>query len=88
MLACFYLVERHQGRSHQCALGPPSVFQVRPSAFPAEAAVAGTPATATSAPVEAVSLEELAACSEQDWGVQWVGQDVTKSERPELASAK
>ncbi|EIE26853.1 electron transfer flavo protein beta-subunit:electron transfer flavo protein alpha subunit, partial [Coccomyxa subellipsoidea C-169] len=61
----------------------PRLFTVRTSAFPAEPAEASA-----SAEIEAVTQEELAAAKEMDTGSEWVGQDVSTSERPELGSAK
>ncbi|KAK9916225.1 hypothetical protein WJX75_000233 [Coccomyxa subellipsoidea] len=61
----------------------PRLFTVRTSAFPSETAEAST-----SAEIEAVSQEELAAAKGVDTGSEWVGQDVSTSERPELGSAK
>lgn len=56
------------------ALGPgPRLLTVRTTAF------AAVPATGGSAPVEAVSGEELAAARDAAGGVEWVGEDVRKS---------
>ncbi|BDA40471.1 Electron transfer flavoprotein subunit alpha, mitochondrial [Coccomyxa sp. Obi] len=61
----------------------PRLFTVRSSAFPAVPEEASS-----SAQIEEVSQEELAAAKEVDTGSEWVGQDVSTSERPELGSAK
>ncbi|CAK0787923.1 hypothetical protein CVIRNUC_011145 [Coccomyxa viridis] len=61
----------------------PRMFTVRASSFP-PAQVEDSPV----ASVEAVSEEELNACQGDSFGSEWVGQDVSTSERPELGSAK
>ncbi|CAL5225239.1 g8028 [Coccomyxa viridis] len=61
----------------------PCMFTVRASSFP-PAAVEDSAV----APVDAVSSEELSACQGEDFASEWVGQDVSTSERPELGSAK
>ncbi|KAL4458179.1 hypothetical protein ABPG75_013044 [Micractinium tetrahymenae] len=65
------------------ALGQgPRLLTVRTTAF------APAPASGGSAPVEAVAGEELAAAQQAAGGSEWVGEDVRKSDRPELAQAR
>ncbi|KAK9843450.1 hypothetical protein WJX81_003124 [Elliptochloris bilobata] len=64
----------------------PRMFTIRPTAFPAAAGDGGA-----AAPVEAVSTEELSAA--QAWhgdGARsvWVGEEMSRSERPDLGAAK
>lgn len=58
------------------------VLMVRPTSFPA------AEMQQAAAPIEAVSAEELAALGDAPATTEWVGEDVRKSERPELGAAK
>lgn len=60
----------------------PRLLTVRPTAF------AAAPATGGSAAVEAVSKEELQAARDAAGASEWVGEDVRKSDRPELGQAR
>eukprot|EP00884_Botryococcus_braunii_P014237 jgi/Botrbrau1/22814/Bobra.0132s0138.1 len=59
------------------------LLTVRTTAFPAASTNSGSEAK-----LEEVSQEELAAAKETDVGVEWAGQEVSKSERPELGAAR
>ncbi|KAL4435030.1 hypothetical protein ABPG77_003855 [Micractinium sp. CCAP 211/92] len=60
----------------------PCLLTVRATAF------APAPPSGGSAPVEPVEAEELTAAQEAAGGSEWVGEDVRKSDRPELAQAR
>lgn len=65
------------------ALGQgPRLLTVRPTAF------AAAPASSGSATMEAVSADELTAAQQAAGGSEWVGEDVRKSDRPELGQAR